>query len=283
MVSYNGVLYVVGGYDGTNTLTDIQYADLNSNGSIPSWANTTDVPQGMRARQAVAANGYMYFLGNEGTTTQISYVAINSTGTLGTLYDQAPAMAGAHAHGSAVLFNGFIYQLGSCTLSSGTCSSVATTSERAGQKAVSRASHYSKLWETQGVDTAPSQIVMNGALSGPGSGVAAILRTASTFDAVLGVAQVIDPVVFNTFYRIQALNSSGTNVGVAKTYALVVKLDDTQAATFPDVNQVAQTSVSSITLYYHANPSRRLRHGASFSNVGCNLTPANGCILDTAP
>jgi hypothetical protein len=79
-----------------------------------------------------------------------------------------------------------------------------------------------------------------------------------------------------------ALNSSGTNVGVANTYALEIKLDDTEEGTFPDIN-TSQTAVSSITLYYHANPGRRLRHGASFSNVGCNINPANGCILDTAP
>ncbi len=101
---------------------------------------------------------------------------------------------------------------------------------------------------------------------------------------MLGIAQVINPTQFNTYYRVYPLNSSGVNVGVAKTYALVIIMDDTQAGTFPDVNTGGiQTTVSSITLYYHANPSRRLRHGASFSNVGCNIVPANGCILDTAP
>jgi hypothetical protein len=279
-------MYVIGGVDGSgNTLTDIQYASLDTaTGAIGSWANTIQVPRGMNARQTVAANGYIYFIGNEGTTTEVSYADISSNGTLGTLHDQPNALAGAHAHGAVVQFRGYIYALGGCTISSGACNTVSATNEKAGQQAISRAAHYSKLWDTQGIDTAPSQIVLNGTLSGPGSSVSVIMRTSTTFDAVLGVPQVINPTVFNTYYRVYPLNAIGTNVGVAKTFALVIIMDDTQAGTFPDINQSgSQTAVSSITLYYHANPSRRLRHGASFSNVGCNITPANGCILDTAP
>jgi hypothetical protein len=284
LVAYAGNLYIVGGVDsGGNTLQDIQYAPLNSGtGAIGSWANTIEAPRGSISRQTYAANGYMYFLGNETTSTQVSYADISSNGTLGALHDQPNVLAGAHAHGSVAYYNGILYLLGGCTLSSGVCSTVSSTNEKAGQLAISRAAHYSKLWQTQGVDTAPSQISLGGTLQGQGSAVAAILRTASSFDSTLGVAQIINPVIFNTFYRVFALNSSGTNVGVANTYALQVKLDDTQEGTFPDIN-TSQTAVSDITLYYHANPGRRLRHGASFSNVGCNITPQNGCILDTAP
>jgi hypothetical protein len=289
VVAYAGNLYVVGGTDNSgNTLQDIQYAPLNSStGAIGSWANTTAMPRGTISRQVAAANGYMYFFGNEGTTiggaTEVSYAAISSNGTIGLLHDQPNTMSSAQAHGSVAFYNGVFYLLGACTLSGSTCGTTpSNTVQKAGQKAISRAAHYSKLWDTQGVDTAPSQIVLNGSLQGQGSAVAATLRTAATFSTSLGVAQVVNPVIFGTYYRIYPLDSSGTNIGVAKTYALYIKLDDTQEGTFPDVT-ATQTAVSDITLYYHANPSRRLRHGASFSNVGCNINPANGCILDTAP
>ena len=284
VVAYAGYIYAIGGVDSNgDTLQDIQYAAFNtSTGAIGSWANTIQIPLQMISRQVYAANGYMYFLGNEGSGTQVSYADISSNGTLGMLQDQPNAMAGAHAHGAVAFYNGIFYELGGCTLSSGTCSTVSTTNEKGGQLAISRAAHYSKLWQTQGVDTAPSEISLGGTLQGNNSAVAAILRTSSSFDSTLGVPQVINPVIFNTFYRVYALNSSGTNVGVANTYALQVKLDDTEEGTFPDIN-TSQTAVSDITLYYHANPGRRLRHGASFSNVGCNINPQNGCILDTAP
>jgi hypothetical protein len=285
VVTYSGYIYAIGGVDSNgNTLQDIQYAQLNSStGAIGSWANTIMLPLKSISRQVFAANGYMYFLGNETTSTQISYAPISSNGVLGLLSDQPNAMTAAHAHGSVAYYNGMFYDMGGCTITGAACSSAPiTTNERGGQLAISRAAHYSKLWQTQGVDTAPSEISLNGTLQGQGSAIASIMRTSSSFDPTLGVAQVFNPVIFNNFYRIFAYNSSGVNVGVANTYALEIKLDDTQEGTFPDIN-TSQTAVSDITLYYHANPSRRLRHGASFSNVGCNINPANGCILDTAP
>jgi hypothetical protein len=254
---------------------------------LGSFTFATDVSRAMLSRQAVAANGYMYFIGNEGDTTEISYVDINADGTLGTMQGSAPAMAGAHAHGAVSWYAGNIYVTGGCTPSALGCANTLTTSsEKSGQLAISRTGHYSKLFNTQ-VDTSPTQLVLNGAINGPGSAVEFRFQSASQSDPVLGVAQLIRPVVFGTFYTVQALNSSGVNVGVAFNYFYVITLDDSRSGTFPDVPNTtsgfAQTSVSDITLYYHANPSRRLRHGASFTNTGCNATPAEGCILDTAP
>lgn len=104
------------------------------------------------------------------------------------------------------------------------------------------------------------------------------LQTASSANPVLGVAQLIRPVIFGNYYAVQALNSSGTNVCVALNYLILITLDDSRSGTSPDIPNTgmgyAQTTVSDITLFYHANPLRRLRYGASFTNMGCN--PAGG-------
>ena len=290
LVAYNGRLYVIGGNDGTNTLKDVQFANQSSSdGSIGTWAYTTDVSRGMSFRQAVAANGYMYFVGNEGDETQVNYVDINADGTLGLTYQSTNKLAGGHAHGAVSWADGFFYVTGGCTLTGGVCTTggLLTSTERAGQQAVSRTGHYSKLFNTQ-VDTSPTQLVINGAIGGPGSAVEFKFQTASSSDPVLGIAQLIRPVIFGNFYNVQALDSSGNNVGVAFNYQYVMALDDSRSGTFPDTAKsgFSQTAVTDITLYYHANPARRLRHGASFTDSGCTTAtagPTEGCILDTAP
>jgi hypothetical protein len=296
VVGYNGRLYVIGGSDQSGaTLTDVQFASQANDGSLGTFAYTTDVPRGMSFRQAVGANGYMYFIGDEGSDTEITYADINSDGSLGLINRGTSVMAGAHAHGTASWFDGYFYIIGGCTLSSGVCTTAGllTSDEFAGQQVISRVGHYSKLYNTQ-VDTSPTQVVINGANNGPGAAVEFKLQTASSTDPVLGVAQLIRPVIFGTSYNVQALNSSGTNVGVALNYLFLITLDDSRSGTFPDVAYAgdtgfAQTAVTDITMYYHANPGRRLRHGASFTSTDCNpaipgaSAPVPGCLLDTAP
>jgi N-acetylneuraminic acid mutarotase len=282
MTAYNGVLYVVGGTNGT-AQNDIQYAKLNTDGTVPSWSYTTDIDRGLSYGQVAAANGYMYFIGTDGASTEVKYADINANGTLGTLHYSSNVMAGGHIRGAAAYSDGSFYVTGGCVLSGTSCTTVSNTSEGAGQQAISRVGHYSKLFDTQ-VDTSPTQVVLNGTNSGAGSSVEFQLQTASSLDTTLGIAQSIRPVTFGNFYLIQALDSSGNNVGVAFRYFILLALDDSKSGTFPDVNQSgSQTATSSLTLYYHANSARRLRHGASFTDTGCNPTPAQGCLLDTAP
>jgi len=285
LVAYNSVLYVVEGYDGTNNLGDIQSSAISvSDGGLATFGYTTNQDYKGRARSAAAANGYIYFFGTENSLTDSYYAAINVNNTLGNLYKASNLgmlAASNHVHGAVVFNDGFFYSLGGCTLTGASCSSTVNNNvEYAGQKASARLAHYTKLFDTQ-VDTAPSQLLINGTLSSGGSAVQTSLQTASTSDPVLGVAQVFKPTLLGNNYLIQALNSGGTNVGIAFNYFISLTLDDSQSGTFPENSTT--TNVTDITIFYHANPGRRLRHGASFTNTGCNTVVANGCILDTAP
>jgi hypothetical protein len=296
VVGYNGRIYIIGGVNQAGTaLTDVQFADQANNGSLGSFTYTGDVPRGMAFRQAVGANGYMYFIGDEGDGTEVEYVDINSNGTLGMINRATSTLTAAHMHGAVSWFNGYFYATGGCTLTTGVCTTggILSSGEYGGQQVISRVGHYSKLFNTQ-VDTSPTQLVINGANNGPGAAVEFKLQTASSADPVLGIAQLIRPVIFGNTYNVQALDSSGNNVGVALNYLFLITLDDSRSGTFPDVPYAgatgfAKTSVTDITLYYHANPGRRLRHGASFNTTDCNsaiplsLPSTEGCALDTAP
>jgi hypothetical protein len=291
-VVYNGVLYVVGGYDGSNALGDVQYSVLGSDGSIGAFSYTTYQDRNARGRGVVAANGYIYFLGSENSALDVYYTAINANHTLGNQYRAStngmPA-ASVHNHASYLSYNGFLYAVGGCNLTSNVCttgaSQVNNRVDYVGQKASARAAHYSKLFDTE-VNTAPSQLQVNGTLASGGSGgaggsvVTATMKTAQTGQA-LGVAQIFNPTILGDFYTMQALDSSGANVGIAFIYSIFITIDDSQSGTFPDTG----SAVTDFTIYYHANPGRRLRHGASFTNTGCSgaLGAAAGCILDTAP
>lgn len=291
VVTYNSVLYVATGYDGTNNLGDVQYSSLNvADGSLGNFIPTTSQDRNGRSRGMVGANGYMYFLGSEVSNTVVYYTDINANNTLGNLYQASStgmlSTAGRErAHGGILFSKGFIYALGGCVVSAGSCTTVNATTDFTGQKATPRLAHYSKLFDTQ-IDTTPSQMSINGALGSGGSSIITSVRTASTSDPVLGIAQIFNPTILGNSYNVQALNSSGINVGVAFNYLIQFTLDDSQSGAFPDVNiSGSSTAIADFTLYYHANPGRRLRHGASYTNTGCNpaVSVSDGCILDTAP
>jgi hypothetical protein len=277
VAAYNSNLYVVGGYDGTSNLSDVQYASLNSStGAVGSFSFTNFQDLAGRARPAVGANGFMYYFGNETTGTDVKDMPINANGTLGNLeHASTNGMANAHTHGAVVFFNGFFYAMGGCTVSSGTCGAVNTNTEYVGQKANARVGHYSKLFNTV-VNTAPSQVLLNGT-----GQYLVTMQTAAQGAASLGVAQNFDPAYPGQVYTLQALDSGGTNVGIAFNYYIFLTINDSQTGTFPDT----ASDVTDINIYYHANPGFRLRHGASFTTTGCSgvLGASQGCILDTAP
>jgi hypothetical protein len=273
-IAYNSVVYVIGGVDGSgNSLGDVQYAPINTDGSIGVWKFTNQQDQLARYRQAAAANGYMYFFGSETTGTDVFYAAINSNGTIGNLYRASNSgMLNAHPHGGVIFSDGFFYTVGGCTLSGNNCNTVTNTAEYAGQKAQARIGHYSKMFNTE-VNTSPTLVQVNG------TGQFVItLRTEAVGTTVWGVPQFISPAYASKFYFIQALDSTGVNVGIAFNYYLFLIIDDSNTGTFPDT----ASSATDVNIYYHPNPGRRLRHGASFTNTGCNRLVADGCLLDTA-
>jgi len=273
-VAYNSVLYVIAGVDSSgNALGDIQYATINSDGSLGNWSYTNYQDQFGKFRQAAAANGYMYFFGSETSGNDVFYAAINSNGSLGKMYRASNSgMINVHPHGGAVFADGFFYAVGGCTLSGANCTTVNNNAEYAGQKAQARIGHYSKMFNTE-VNTSPTLVQVNGV-----GQFIITLRTEAVGTTVWGVPQFISPAYASKFYFIQALDSSGTNVGIAFNYYLFLIIDDSNTGTFPDT----ASSATDVDIFYHPNPARRLRHGASFTNTGCNGVIANGCLLDTA-
>jgi hypothetical protein len=60
---------VFGGYDGTNYLSDSQFTQINSDGTVDAWTFTTNLPTPLRQADAFAVNGYIYVVGGRTSDT----------------------------------------------------------------------------------------------------------------------------------------------------------------------------------------------------------------------
>jgi len=120
MVAYNGYMYVLGGYTGVSYLNSVQYAPINSNGTLGSFTlNNTTFANGRFYASALAYNGYMYLVGGTNLSTiykDVQYAQINSDGSLGT-WKPTTNFATTGAYGiAAVASNGYMYAAGGQTV-----------------------------------------------------------------------------------------------------------------------------------------------------------------------
>jgi len=126
-VAYNGYMYIIGGVDGISpVIATVQYAPINSNGSIGSWSTTTSLSTAVSTHTSVENNGYIYAIGGSLTggtsfTNAVQYAKINSDGTIGS-WSTTTSLPTVLAGHTSVLYNGYIYAidgvLNSTTLSS---------------------------------------------------------------------------------------------------------------------------------------------------------------------
>lgn len=117
-----GVVYVIGGLDGTGAATSTVYhATLSADGTIPAsgttgtWAATTALPAARYATGAAIFQGRLYVAGgadNTNTPTGTVWSApINADGTLGT-WATMPALPAALAYHQLITTGGVLYVLG---------------------------------------------------------------------------------------------------------------------------------------------------------------------------
>lgn len=288
-VAYNGYIYVLGGNDGTNYLNDVQYAPLNSNGTVGTWASTSSFIGVRYGHAAVAYNGYMYVLGGWSGSAylgDVQYAPINADGTVGSWHythnstdDGTSFSAGfttARNQLSSVVYNGYIYVIAGNNAgvlgdvqyaplnSNGTVGTWATTTTfttspttRTEQGAVA----YNGFMYVYGGyngsstyynDVQIAQINANGTVGN--------WRTVSGFNFTTA-RKALSPVVYNGYIYVIA----GTN-GTAQSGVQYSKIDATGSLTsLGSLNRVAATSVNgAYTIAYNGF----LYHIGGFTTVG---------------
>jgi uncharacterized membrane protein YcaP (DUF421 family) len=125
-VAYNGYIYVMGGTNGSTYYNDVQYAPINTDGTIGTWKTTSSFTNIRSGLNAVSYNGYMYIMGgynisNPHYYNDVQYAKIHPNGTLSKwnyTYNSASTttfaggFASYRAHFGAVAYNGYLYVMG---------------------------------------------------------------------------------------------------------------------------------------------------------------------------
>ncbi|MHB8443381.1 MAG: hypothetical protein ACYDAS_03390, partial [Patescibacteria group bacterium] len=115
-VVYNGYIYEIGGYNGSTYVSTVDYAPINSNGTLGSWTVTTSLPTNIDRATSVVYNGYVYEIGGYSTNgggvlSTVNYAPINSNGTLGTWISTTSLPIGVYQT-TSIIYNGYIYAIG---------------------------------------------------------------------------------------------------------------------------------------------------------------------------
>src|SRR5690606_19971733 len=84
-VAFNDYLYIFGGWDGVTNYSDVQYASINSDGTLGAWAFTTSFPGGGRRSASFTVHkGHIYMIGgalDSAVTNTVVFGQLQSNGT----------------------------------------------------------------------------------------------------------------------------------------------------------------------------------------------------------
>lgn len=132
LLQYNGYLYAVAGASGATTLYNVDYAKINSDGTLDIWVQTvssTAIRRGtLGGSFATIYGGYMYLAGGCSAMTTTScttalndfnLASINADGSL-TSFTTLPSITQTRTAYSLVSWRGAIYAIGGCS-ASGAC------------------------------------------------------------------------------------------------------------------------------------------------------------------
>jgi len=283
VLAYANNLYVIGGYDGANYLSDTQFSKIDgTTGLAGSWTYSTNLPRPISQAEGFAANGYIYLIGGRSadtTCTPVTLVAPISANTtiasgnnptgIGEWYETNQRYTG-NRYGAMALYNdGKAYVLGGAcgtTLTYG--SPVVQQTTLLSQPMVAK---YSIMMDTDS-DVFPNQWLLNGLDNSIGARWQLKYRSMtntttsctspamSTWgqetnfgDVSLGLPGIYTP-----------KDGSGTNTNCARFYYFNVTIDSSQTFGYPDDVSRGPT-ITDLTLQFTADPSKRLMHGRTFT------------------
>jgi len=273
-VAYGSTLYILGGFDGTNYLIDVQYAPIDSSGNVGSWSYSTSLPKPVREGAGFAANGYIYVFGGRSaatTCTTATYVApiigyppgSSTRYGIGIWSQTNITYTGARYGVAAAYSDGKAYLLG------GMCNATLTGANRvvySTLQAQPQVSKYSLMIDTD-TDVFPSKWLMNGIDNGIGAQWIFNYMSSTSANNSWGINTAYGAVTLGTPATYTPLDGSGTNTNTtvgARFYYLYVTVDASQAFGYPEDVSRGPT-IADLTLQFSSDPSKRLMHGRTFT------------------
>lgn len=273
-LAYANNLYIFGGYDGTNYLSDVQFSQINSTtGDAGSWTYSTSLPNMVRDGDAFAANGYVYVVGGRSATstcrssTVFAPISANTTIAtgnnptgVGTWSETNVKYTGGRYGAAAVYSAGKVYLMG------GGCSSMVASADRmyySTLKSQPQVAKYSRMIDTDS-DVFPKAWLMNGLDNAIGARWQARYRSSTASSASWGQDTNVGDITLGKVNSYNPLDGSGTNTSFARYYYLWVSIDASQTFGYPE-DVTRGPTVADISLFYTADPSKRMLHGKTFN------------------
>ncbi len=113
IVSYNGYMYLLGGHNGSSFLSTVYYSKVNTDGSLGGWNTTSTLPAILRGAGTAVSNGYLFVVGGENGSTQLSTVysaKINADGSVAT-WNSLNTLPVISNNAAVVAVNGYLYNI----------------------------------------------------------------------------------------------------------------------------------------------------------------------------
>lgn len=116
---YNGYVYTVAGDAGSGQSNDVQFAQLNSNGTTSAWQATTSLPDSFVEPAVAAYGGHLYVMGgyNGATKNTVYIAAINNDGSVGSWTTSSNNLPYSANAATGFAHNGYLYYMGGVNFS----------------------------------------------------------------------------------------------------------------------------------------------------------------------
>jgi len=283
VVAYANNLYLFGGFDGTNYLSDTQYTQIDTtNGTVGEWTFSSNLPRAVSQADAFAANGYIYLLGGRSSTTNcvpstlIAPVSANTTIAsgnnptgIGEWYETNQRYSGNRYGAAAVYYEGKAYIIG------GGCDATLTYANPVIQQTTllsqPQVAKYSIMIDTDS-DVFPNYWLLNGVDNSIGA------KWQLKYQSMTDTATSCVATPMTTWGRITnfgnvtlglpgvytPLDTNGSDTNCARYFYFNVTIDSSQAYGYPD-DVTRGPTITDITLQFTSDPSKRLMHGRTFT------------------
>jgi hypothetical protein len=282
-IAYNGYIYLTGGCSAANAncttfQDDTQYAPLNSNGTVGTWAYANSFGASRFDHSMAVYNGNIYLVGGCTAVSISSYCTtlqsdtqaapILNDGSLGN-WQVTSSISTARSGQKSAAYNGHIFITGGCSGGgSGEavphCATFQADVQSAGIQSLPRKGTYSYYFDMD-TDVRPTKVILGGSQLTDANLTINFSDATSSGLTFNNNTNSLSDISFSTPYTL----SSSSPASVARYYLLSFNLDDSAEATFPDATSNALT-INDFDLYFNPNPGRRLRGGKTFINQ--NLT-----------
>jgi hypothetical protein len=280
-IAFGGNIYVAGGCSAmssancTGFQSDVQYAAINTNGTISStWNTTTSFHTPRYGASLSARNGYLYLSGGCSDNTggnctafqsDVQNAPINSTGTIGNWTGSSNQFTDARYMHTSVISNGYIYVLGGIK----TGATQLADSQGAAMLLIPRIGRYSKLVDLSAENGKINNILYNGVLGD------------SVGNISFKVATTALP-TFSSSYAAPDIDlacSSGLGNTKVRYVLVTVLLDDmgggAGGGTYGETSTANVTDFTVRYNYIRPDPNIRLRLGQTLQQG--DLSPFDTC------